>query len=89
MTVEEREHFNSLPQKLTVYRGMSLKEYESGYYGISWTLSRDVADKFSKSIRSGNNNGVVVEAVADKDNCIAFFNERKEEEIIVIDICRE
>lgn len=43
LDAEEAELYNSLPQIVTVYRGMCNDEKESGNYGISWTLDADYA----------------------------------------------
>lgn len=43
LEAEEAELYNSLPQRITVYRGMCDEERLSGKYGISWTLDADYA----------------------------------------------
>ena len=43
LEAEETELYNSLPQTITVYRGMCNEEKESGHYGISWSLDEEYA----------------------------------------------
>lgn len=51
MNEEELVYYNSLPDKVTLYRGCSIEEYEDedgdSCFGISWTTSRDVAEFFA------------------------------------------
>ena len=41
MTKQELKIYNSLPENITIYRGMTTEELESGDFGISWTLSKE------------------------------------------------
>lgn len=86
MTKEELNHFNSLKERIRVYRGMSLEEYKSGIYGFSWTLSRKKARFFAKQyvrnlFKFGR--GKVVCQEISKDDCLAYLQARDEDEIIL------
>src|SRR5438445_79431 len=43
MTKDERSYLRSLPEKLTIYRGMTEEEAKSENFGLSWTLEKEVA----------------------------------------------
>jgi hypothetical protein len=83
MNVEEREHLVSLPETFTIYRAMSIKEFDSQNYRFSWTLNEDVASKFARTNKMiYDQETKVVQITAQKEFVIAYFNERDEEEII-------
>jgi hypothetical protein len=86
MNDEELEIYNNLPDELTIYRGMTVEEYESGDWSISWTLDKSIADFFAtKYIRNGKDYGktkIVHEVKITKDQVIAYFE--TERELIVI-----
>lgn len=85
MNDEERNVLNSLPEFITIYRGGSFEEENSKKYGISWTLNKQTAEKFCdvKAIRD-KKEMKVFELNIPKSHVIAFFNQRKEDEIIYI-----
>ncbi len=82
----QRNFLKNLPDKVTVYRGMTRQEYESGEFGISWTLDRVQAWFFAFIyIRNQDTHHlpkVVVQATARKECIIACF--AGESELIVI-----
>ena len=41
MNKNELKVYNSLPENVIIYRGMTTDELESGDFGVSWTLSRE------------------------------------------------
>jgi len=47
MSKSERNYFKKLPKMITIYRGMTVAEFESGDFGLSWTLSKKVAEFFA------------------------------------------
>ncbi len=47
MKPEEHRFLASMDPVVTVHRGMSIAEKESGDFGVSWTLSRQKAEDFS------------------------------------------
>jgi hypothetical protein len=67
---------------ITIYRGQLTFEEPMG---VSWSLSKDIATKFSHgaSIRAYVENGVLLEALVDKRDIIAYITGRGEEEIII------
>ena len=81
MTGKERRVFNNLPKNdINIYRGYYGDEHQDG---ISWTLSYDKASWFAKRFAGESNKPLVAEAVCDKEDILAYFDNRKEEEIII------
>lgn len=84
----EIEELSKLPAKITVYRGMTLEEKESGEFGISWSLDKSIAEMFS-STYAHNYHAVdlpktVLELEINKSDVIAYFLEREEKEILYL-----
>jgi hypothetical protein len=71
------EKYNSLPDKITVYRGTCLK---STTKALSWTTNIEKARWFAN--RFGNN-GKVYEATIDKKDIFAYFTNRGESEVVL------
>ena len=88
MLPEEMEYYNNLPNQITIYRGMTEDELNQKAFGCSWTLKKEVAEYFaytySRNFDTSNINKVVHELTINKNEVIAFFNEREEFEIIYI-----
>jgi hypothetical protein len=85
MNEEERNQYDLLPNEVTIYRGCSVKEIESGDFRLSWTLNKDVAIFFANEYRSNKHLICdVVELVVKKESLLGYFNERQEEEVIYI-----
>jgi hypothetical protein len=88
MGKKDRKFFEALPKKLTIYRGMSESESESGNYGISWTLKKTIAQKFATEFihnyDSKEQKHVVVELLINKSDALAYYGGREEDEIIFI-----
>jgi hypothetical protein len=77
-------------RRLTVYRGIALPQGDPGELacGVSWTRSRDIACWFATQYhtRNGNFSGVrpvVLRAVVEPWEIVAFYNGRGEQEVIV------
>ncbi len=88
-TPEVMDIYNSLSDKVTIYRGMTLEEYESGQFGISWTLDPEVAHKFKDTYWRNLDTNHLAERIVhqleiDKDDIIAIILDRNESEIIYI-----
>ena len=79
MDESEYQQFSSLPDKVTVYRGVTFYNAHN-VKALSWTLNRDTADWFAQ--RFGEN-GTVYQATVDKQHIYALFNGRNESEVIV------
>lgn len=84
MNEEEISYYNNLPEVFTVYRGMSNAEYNSQDYGISWTLSRNTAEKYvyceSNNVQKGE--GGVAHIEISKKSIITVFSVHGDSEII-------
>ena len=77
---ENKELFDKLPEVVTVFRGSTHKK---GKKGFSWTTDREKAVWFAKRFnRDGI--GYVVEGTVAKANVIAYFNRRREAEIVTL-----
>lgn len=88
MSKKERDYLNSLPDQITIYRGMTEAERKTGNFGISWTLKKEVAEFFAftywRNRQTNKLKKTVHELIINKSEVIAFFNDRKEFEIIYI-----
>jgi hypothetical protein len=88
MSKKERDYLTNLPDRITIYRGMTEKELKKESFGVSWTLKKEVAEFFANTyIRNFDTRKLkkcVYELTINKNDVIAFFNERKEFEIIYI-----
>jgi len=88
MTKQELKIYNSLPENITIYRGMTTEELKSGDFGISWTLSRERAEffafKYGRNFSTENKPKVVHQLEVTKVEILAYFNERNEQEVICI-----
>lgn len=78
MSMEDREVFKSLPDKITVYRGYQPRKNKGGF---SYTLSKEKAEWFAK--RFGKDGKVITREVNKKD-VFAYKNSRNEQEIIIL-----
>ena len=77
MNQEEQLVFDSLPETITVYRGI---QKDATTNALSWTLDKNVAKWFANRF---NNNGTVVEATINKKYVFAYLNGRSEKEIVL------
>jgi hypothetical protein len=88
MLPHEIDYLQKLPEKITIYRGMTENELNQNSFGCSWTLKKDVAEffatKYSRNFDTNNLKKIVQEITINKNEVIAFFNEREEFEIIYI-----
>ena len=88
MTIEESEFLKNLPQRITIYRGMTLEEYESAEWSISWTLNKEIAEffcnKYTRNLKEIGMPKIVHSITIDKSKVVAYFNGREEQEIIYI-----
>jgi len=85
MTLEEKQYLDSLPDEIEIHRGMSVKESKNKNYGMSWSLSKKIAEFFAyeyyQTIASGKPMTVVTIKIP-KNEAIAYLNRREEEEIL-------
>lgn len=78
----------SLPDKITIYRGMTVKESKSGDFGVSWTLDKTIADffayKYNRNFSTSHLEKTVHSLVIHKKNIIAFSNQRNEKTVFYV-----
>lgn len=88
MTDAEIKELEELPAKIKVYRGMTEEEKESGEYGISWSLKKEVAETFAftyaHNYDSVGKPKTVIELEIEKSDIIALFTDREENEILYL-----
>jgi len=88
MNKKERDFLAKLPEQITIYRGMTLQEKESNNFGISWTLDKNIAvffaNEYQRNYSTNYLQKTIHELTINKNELIAFFNERKEKEVIYI-----
>ena len=77
MNQEEQFVFDSLPENITVYRGI---QKDATINALSWTLDKNIAKWFANRF---DNNGEVVEATINKKYVFAYLNGRGEKEIVL------
>jgi hypothetical protein len=80
MTYEERDQLEALPDVVTIYRGC----YQNNKHGLSWSLSKEIAEKFPLLNRywRPTEQPYLVTAKVNKDDIIALKNDRGESEVI-------
>ena len=81
MDPDERAVFDSLPEVVTVYRGVGA---EGGEDGLSWTLSREKAEWFAQRFATDDDTGWVEERTIRKALITAYVDRRNEREVIVL-----
>jgi hypothetical protein len=88
MNPNELEFYNSLPEEVEIYRGLTIAEQNSKNFGVSWTLKKEVAEFFAyKYLRNFSTEAeakTVQHLIVNKKNIIAYFNGRDEHEVIYI-----
>ena len=89
MSEEETLFLNSLPEGITIYRGMFVKDHQVNHFGVSWTLSRKVAEFFAtingRTHNPNKDKRKVYKKIINKSEVIAYFKERNEYEIIYVE----
>lgn len=83
MSAEELENLNQMDDTVIIYRGV-FQDTKKSIIALSWTTDRTVAEWFSKRFGA---NGVVYKAEVDKDDVLAYFLSRGEQEIVVDPSC--
>lgn len=88
MSKKEKEYLEKLPDTLTIYRGMTVKEFESGKFGVSWTLKESVArffiETYGRNYDTQDWPKTIHQLTIKKEDVVAYFGERKEFEIIYL-----
>lgn len=80
MSEEELEIYHHLPDTFQIYRGVGTK---SNLKGFSWTTNLEVAEQFANRYSMLDGNGYVVVATVKREDVLAYFSRRKEDEYIV------
>lgn len=79
MDKDERKAYKRFPNMVRIYRGIGFDE-EKHLMSLSWTLQPKIAEMFASRT---SEQGKVYTAVIEKKHILAYFDRRKEEEIIV------
>lgn len=77
MDEDEQKQYSALPEEITVYRGIRGR---GRLEALSWTLDIDKAEWFAKRWNKG---GKVYSAMVKKEDVLAVFTSRNEDEIVV------
>ena len=80
MTPEEMEVYTSLPDTLTVYRGVSPGRVENG---LSWTANKEKALWFAKRFMRTGRDAVLLSGEVRKKDVLAYLNRRNEDELVI------
>ena len=81
MTEEDYLYYENLPEKVEIYRGVSKGRVKMG---LSWTDNKEKAIWFKNRFNEKNDGeSVLLKAIVDKKDIIAYFNTRNERELLV------
>ncbi len=87
MRQSDQNVYNSLSEKVTIYRGTSFEEYESKQYSQSWTMDINKAHEFAYDLGSrekyNNSRRVVMENQILKQDIYAYIDDVNEKCCIV------
>lgn len=78
MDEKDLDYYNNLPEKVTLYRGVSKGRIP---LGLSWTDDKATAEWFMNRWQDKDN--CLLKVVADKKDIIAYFNTRDEKECVL------
>ena len=81
--ISNEEQLIGLPNEITVYRGMSLTEYNSYSFGMSWSLDVEVAKRFAVNQSNTGIKTIVVQSSLKKCNVLYHDPSDHEKEIVV------
>lgn len=80
MVAEDYKVYTSLPDELNIYRGVALGREPNG---LSWTADLEKAKWFAHRFDRGDKQGYVETAIVKKEDVLAYFNTRDEDELVV------
>lgn len=80
MTDEEYLYYESLSNEFKIYRGVAVGR---NHNGLSWTIDKEKAEWFSNRFNRNQQVGYLREAICKKEDVLAYFNRRGENEIVV------
>jgi len=75
---EDREVFDKLPERVTVFRGCG----PDNRLGFSWSLDREVAERFPFLSRYRQAHPLLLEASVPKSRVFGYLSDRQEQEIV-------
>ena len=81
--ISNATYISTLPLTMEAYRGMSIAEWESGRFGMSWSLDIEKAKAFAFTVYHGEPRGVVVKAYIPRDMVFYFDPDDSEQEIAI------
>lgn len=79
MVEEDYQVYISLAPEIKIYRGVAVGRNPKG---LSWTQSYKEAEWFANRFNTADQKGYIQEATIKKENVLAYFNTRGEEEIV-------
>ncbi len=79
MQKEDYKVYQLLPDTFTIYRGVAVGRNPKG---LSWTQNLETAKWFAKRFDRDEEKGYIQTAIAKKENVLAYFNTRDEDEIV-------
>ena len=80
MDEEEYKVYCELPDVFEIYRGVAIGRNPKG---LSWTRNFETAKWFANRFNEGNKKGYVQVVTVNKEQVLAYFNSRNEDEIVV------
>lgn len=88
MEQDELDLVDNLPENITIYRGMTVKERNSGNFGVAWSLDKKIAEFFAYEYKRNhctrNLEKTVHTLTINKNEVIAFTNDRKESTVFYL-----
>lgn len=72
-----------IADKIFIYRGMSVAEFDSKIFGQSWTTDIQVAKKFATDTYEDQRDGVVAVTNLNKSGIIHIFTDDPESEVVI------
>lgn len=79
MTEEDYKVYESLPDIFPIYRGVAVGRNPKG---LSWTQNKKTAQWFAHRFDKKDKKGYTQKAMAKKEDVLAYFNTRGEDEIV-------
>ena len=80
MNTEEYKVYDSLPDELRIYRGVTVGREPKG---LSWTAELGKAKWFAHRFDRDDKIGYIETAIVKKEDVLAYFNTRDEDELVV------
>lgn len=79
MQEKDYEIYQSLPDTFTIYRGVAVNRNPKG---LSWTQNLETAKWFAHRFDTNEKKGYIQTAIAKKEDVLAYFNTRNEDELV-------